>query len=323
MPKVKFKLQSNFQELKKQWKNGFQFAAAKAITATVNEVIKYTLPSSPTTNKEEQHGGRDYNKVSASKTATMIKGHLKALRKRIKMDILGGRTKNDKDGNQVQTWQTKTGIPSGIPANKDGIIAHGTKRGFIKAGYIVLRQSKGKKAKKVIQPVNFTSSVQELIKHIRKSTILYKKGGKVATRIKRRKTKLLWIDSPETAIQAANIMSQNAGGLLSGWRSLQSKILQIKGMQVNGKNDLLGKVLIGVNTKNKKKGHGTIQQTDEMIHIQATNTNVDKSVQRYQQEVVNKTVKHNLEKHFKNEMYYFQKKIEKDIQKNTKLKVEK
>lgn len=314
MPKVNFKLMSNFESLLQKWKDGLKTVSAKTIQATFNEIVKYTLPSSPTNDE-------DFNKTSASKSAPKIKANIKALRTRIKRDILGSVTKTNKKGNTVETWSGKSGIPSGIPANENGIIARGTKRGMITAGYIVLRQSKSKKAKKVIQPVNFTSSPQELIKHIIKATVYYKRGGKVAKRIKRKGSRIMWIDKAETAIEAANIMSKNAGVLLSGWRALQERILQMKGLK-QAKSNLLNNVLVGTNP-NKKKGQGSIKQTEEEIHLKATNENVDKSVQRYQQQVIDKNLEKNLNKHYKNEVKYLNEQIKREMENNTKLKVTK
>lgn len=309
MANINVKVNSDFDLLLKKYSKEFTAANAKAITATINEVIKYTLPSSPTskgTAKQQKDANFDFNKLSASKAVGAINENIKQLRKRIKQDILGG--------------TTKAAIPSAIPANEKGIIARGTKQGVIKAGFVVLRQSKSKKKKnvKIIQPALFTSDVNALIKHIVAATALYKKSN-VARRLKRKGTKIMWIDSKDTAIKAAEIMSRDAGALLSGWRGLQNKVLAIKGIASGDKTDILSKVLVNTNQK-KNKGQGTIKQTDDVINIRATNTNVEKPVYSYQQSVVDSTLKINLKKHLENEIKFFIKKVEKEMKKESKLK---
>lgn len=59
----------------------------------------------------------------------------------------------------------------------------------------------------------------------------------------------MWIDSKDTAIKAAEIMSRDAGALLSGWRGLQNKVLAIKGIASGDKTDILSKVLVNTNQK--------------------------------------------------------------------------
>lgn len=308
MANINVKVNSDFDLLLKKYSKEFTVANAKAITATINEVIKYTLPSSPTskgTAKQQKDANFDFNKLSASKAVGAINENIKQLRKRIKQDILGG--------------TTKAAIPSAIPANEKGIIARGTKQGMIKAGYVVLRQKKSKKKNvKIIQPALFTSDVNALIKHIVGATALYKTKG-VARRLKRKGSKIMWIDSKDTAIKAAEIMSRDAGALLSGWRGLQNKVLAIKGIKSGDKTDILAQVLINTNQK-KNKGQGTIKQTEDVINIRATNTNVEKPVRNYQQNVVDATLKTNLKKHLENEINHFIKKVHKEMKKESKLK---
>ena len=88
-----------------------------AIKATANEVIKYTLPSTPT-NVD--------NKQSASKSVGTIKKNITNLRKRIYKNIIGKK------------------IPTGIPTT-NGSIVRGSSNAPTHLPYIVKRKGKSKK----------------------------------------------------------------------------------------------------------------------------------------------------------------------------------
>lgn len=298
-----WRITDNFDALYKRYNKGFKEAQAKAITATINEVFKYTLPNSPTT------GDSNYNKKSASKVKSQMKRNLEALRKRIKKDIL---CFSEKGG------ENKKSIPSAFSANEKGIIARNTKKGKIKQGYVILRKDKSKKKKQII-PFNYTSDRDTLIKHIEKSTNLYKKKGKVAFRLKRKGSKIIWIDSAKTAEAAAEKMSRDAGALLSGWRALQSKILMIKGQELGVSNDILSDILQKTN-QNKPKGTGSITQTEDKINVKAENPNVEKPVQNYQNKVVNDNIGKNLKKHLEREITFYLDSVKKEMKKNNKRK---
>ncbi len=301
-----WRITDNFDSLYRIYNKGFRDAQAKAVTATINEIFKYTLPNSPTT------GDMNFNKKSPSKSKTEMKQNLEALRQRIKKDILCAHTETKENGKD----KLVKNIPSAIPANENGIIARNTKKGNIKQGYVILRKSK--KRKQII-PRNFTSSPDALIKHIEKSTNLYKKKGKVAFRLKRKGSSVIWIDSAKTAEAAAEKMSRDAGALLSGWRALQSKILRIKGQELGVSNDILSDVLKKTNP-NKSKGTGSITQTDDKLNVKAENPNVEKPVQNYQNKVVNDNIGKNLKKHLEREVEYFLDSVKKEMRKNNKRK---
>ena len=87
-----------------------------AIKATANEVLKYTLPSTP---KNVD------NKLSASKSVGAIKKNITNLRKRIVSNIVGKK------------------IPQGIPT-KNGIIVRGSCTAPTHLPYIVKKKGKSK-----------------------------------------------------------------------------------------------------------------------------------------------------------------------------------
>jgi hypothetical protein len=88
-----------------------------AIKATANEVLKYTLPNTPTNVN---------NKLSASKSKTQIKKNITNLQKRIINNIVGKK------------------IPSAIPT-KTGAIIKGTCNAPTHLPYVVKKKGRSKK----------------------------------------------------------------------------------------------------------------------------------------------------------------------------------
>lgn len=286
----KIQVKSNDKQLFDETKKAFIKGRTKAVIATVNEIIKYTLPSSPTQDT-------NFNKKSASKIGNKIKKNIKDLRKRILKDIAGGQKKH---------------LPTGTPANKQGTLIKETKQGYIRAGFIIqvvhLKKT-GKRAKKIkLVSSVYTDDPNKLIDHIKQVTKFIKPKGKVARRLMKKGSKIMWVKNKEVAWRAALKMSIDAGSLLSGWRALQDKVMRIKA-KVDWKPNLLRDVMEGVTTR-RNRGQGSIQQRDDFLRIRAVNNNVQKPVENYQQEVVTKTVKTNLPKHFQNELKYFIKKMQ-------------
>lgn len=238
-------------------------ASQMAIKATANEVIKYTLPSTP--NNVD-------NKASASKSIGKIKQNITNLRRRIVNNIIGKK------------------IPSGIPT-KNGYIVRGSSTAPTHLPYIV--KKKGKSKKYQIQPPLFTSNPQELVKYIEQNTIIDAK--KTADRKRKKGSKFMWVDSPKTVREAANILGKRAGNLLSGWHILLNRIQTIKGEDSN----LLNKV-IPKDATVSYKGSGTLITTPDKVSIRATNNEIEAATQGYQQRVVDKNIKVNFKKHLKN-----------------------
>ena len=238
-------------------------ASQMAIKATANEVIKYTLPSTPT-NVD--------NKQSASKSVGTIKKNITNLRKRIYKNIIGKK------------------IPTGIPTT-NGSIVRGSSNAPTHLPYIVKRKGKSKKFQ--VQPPLFTSSPQELVKYIEDNSII--RSDKTADRKRKKGSRFIWVDSPNTVRAAATILSKRAGNLLSGWQVLLNRINQMKGEDSN----ILNKVLPPDSTVSKK-GSASLITTPDRVSIRATNNSVEAATQGYQQRVVDKNIRSNFKKHLKN-----------------------
>lgn len=300
---MKVKVKNNAGYLVKKYVKEFRFMRAKALQATANEIFKYTLPNNPNSKGTEKQvaKGWDYNKQSASKLGGAMVRNLRFLQKRTKRDILGDN------------------LPQAFPTPKQNKIVKGSLIGdFPRLGFVILRTKKKRKnKKKILPPQNLTNDPQVLIEHIKATTRL-KGGNKTAKRIVVRRGKLLWIKTAKVAKQAAAHFIFNAGHLLSGWRTLQDKILTLKKDAMGSNIDLLGQVLAKVGTKQGRKGQATIRENEDLTAIRATNTNVAKAVKGYQQRMIEQVTKQNLKKHVENEMFYLKKKIEKEIKQRIK-----
>ena len=80
----------------------------------------------------------------------------------------------------------------------------------------------------------------------------------------------MWVDSPKTVREAANILSKRAGNLLSGWQTLLDRVAALKG---EGSN-LLSKVLPS-DASVSGKGSGSLIVTSDKSSIRATNNAVE------------------------------------------------
>lgn len=238
-------------------------ASQMAIKATANEVLKYTLPNTPT-NVD--------NKASASKSVGMMKNNLKKLRKRIINNVVGKK------------------IPSAIPT-KNGRIIEGTCTAPTHLPYVVKRKGKSKKYQ--VQPLLYTSSPEQLVKYLEENTTI--DARKTADRRRKMTAKFMWVDSPQTVRAAATILSKRAGNLLSGWQTLLDRVASLKGEDSN----LLSKVLPADATVSNK-GSGSVITTPDKSSIRATNNAVAPATQGYQQRVVDSNIKHNFRKHLRN-----------------------
>lgn len=238
-------------------------ASQMAIKATANEVLKYTLPNTPS-NVD--------NKQSASKSLGAMKTNLKKLRQRIVNNITGKK------------------IPSAIPA-KTGAIIKGTTTAPTHLPYVVKRKGKSKKYQ--VQPPLYTSSPDELVKYIEDNSIIDAK--KTADRKRKKGAKFMWVDSPKTVRAAAAILAKRAGNLLSGWQTLLNKVAALRGED----NNLLNKVLPADATVSSK-GSGSLITTSDKSSIRATNNAVAPATQGYQQRVVDSNIKTNFRKHLRN-----------------------
>lgn len=255
-------------------------ASQMAIKATANEVLKYTLPSTP--NNVD-------NKASASKSVGGIKKNISNLRKRIVANIIGKK------------------IPSAIPT-KNGIIVRGSCTAPTHLPYVVKRKGKSKKFQ--AQPPLYTSNPEELVKHIEQNSIIDAK--RTADRKRKKGSKFMWVDSPKTVRAAATILSKRAGNLLSGWQTLLDRVAALKGEDSN----LLSKVLPSDATVGSK-GSGSLIVTSDKSSIRATNNAVEPATQGYQQRVVDKNIKVNFRKHLRNYIEHINtKKIKEQVKSN-------
>lgn len=238
-------------------------ASQMAIKATANEVLKYTLPNTPTNVN---------NKLSASKSKTQLKKNIRNLQQRIINNIVGKQ------------------IPQAIPT-KNGIIVRGSCTAPTHLPYVVKKKGRSKKYK--VDPPLYTSSPQELVKHLEQNTVIEAK--KTADRKRKSKARFMWVDSPKTVKAAAEILSKRAGNLLSGWQTLLDRVAALKGDE----SHLLGQIMPKDATVSNK-GSGSLITTPDRCSIRAVNRSVDSATQGYQQRVVDKNIKTNFKKHLKN-----------------------
>ena len=255
-------------------------ASQMAIKATANEVLKYTLPNTP---KNVD------NKLSASKSVGAMKQNISNLRKRIVNNIVGKK------------------IPSAIPT-KNGIIVRGSCTAPTHLPYVVKRKGKSKKFQ--VQPPLFTSSPEELVKHIEQNSII--DAHKTADRKRKKNSKFMWVDSPKTVRAAATILSKRAGNLLSGWQTLLNRVAALKGED----SSMISKV-IPKDATISGKGSGSLIVTSDKSSIRATNNAVEPATQGYQQRVVDKNIKVNFRKHLRNYIEHINtKKIKEQVKSN-------
>lgn len=238
-------------------------ASQSAIKATANEVLKYTLPNTP--NNVD-------NKLSASKSKGAMKKNIKNLQKRIRQNITGKK------------------IPSAIPA-KTGAIIKGTCTAPTHLPYVVKRKGKSKKYQ--VQPPLFTSNPSELVKYLEDNTVIDAK--KTANRRRKKGSRFIWVDSPQTVRAAAEILAKRAGNLLSGWQTLLNRVAALKGDESN-----LLRQIMPADATVSSKGSGSLITTPDKSSIRASNNAVEPATQGYQQRVVDQNIKKNFRKHLQN-----------------------
>lgn len=238
-------------------------ASQMAIKATANEILKYTLPNTP--NNVD-------NSLSASKSKAAMKKNIKNLQARIRKNITGKK------------------IPSGIPT-KNGIIIRGSCNAPTHLPYIVKRKGKSKKYQ--VQPPLYTSSPQELVKHLEANTII--NANKTADRKRKKGAKFIWVESTQVVKEAANILALRAGNLLSGWQTLLNRVAALRGDESN-----LLKQVLPANATVSNKGSGSLITNADKSSIRASNDEVEPQTQGYQQRVVDSNIKKNFRKHLKN-----------------------
>lgn len=295
------KIKSSLKEFMQLYIKELRKAETRAMVSTFNEIVKYTLPNTPKTVPTTKHLNKNpdfnYNKASASKVIPEMKENLKRLRARIKRDIIG-------DG------KLKSGIPQ-ARATHNGNIDPDTLEGKVYASFVVRKKDRRKNVKQVM-PTNYTNDVKTLIKHIQKTTHM-RKGKEVAYRTRAKGTSIIFIESANVAKDAANELVKGAGVLLTGWRNLEKKVManrEAKGATI------LDKIL--KDTKKAPQGMGSIQQVNDNVVMKATNPNVSKYDQRYQQRIVDDNIKLNLGKHLEREISFINtSKLRKQVREKT------
>lgn len=260
-------------------------ASRQAVKATANDAIKVTLPN--TLNNV------DKNKPASKQKSTYNK-NLKALKDRIKKDIIG-------DGIEG------SGIPTAIPA-ADGNPIPSSIRGIAYMPYMLLAKPKGSKRRTKIRPRLTANNADDLIQHIKRHTHL--KSKKVTYRQRNNSTPIMWITKPSIAKQAASQMQLKAGNLLSGWSALAEKAAENSTNMLSG---LLSKQQVG------KKGSATITSTPGETSILAYNDEVNEKKQGYQQQVVDSTLSNSFKYHLQNAIDRINTKSIKNKSKNIKL----
>lgn len=287
---INVKIKNDVTELIKRYKAGFAFVRAKVLQATLNEVIKYSLPSNQHSKgtAKQQAKGYDYNKVSASKVSGAIKRNLKRLQQRIKKNILG-------DGK----------LPSAHPTPKTGKIIKGTLDGELTGGaFVVMKQQKKNKnkkkrknAKKYNKPPYFAENAKTLIEHIKNNTYL-KGGKKAAVRKWRKGIKYIWLKNEKIARDAANHFIYMSGYLLSGWTAAQNAVGRFKALAMGSRVNHLKSILNAVKLRRTNPGIATIRESEDETGLAAINPNVANQVLPYQQKMVNEVLAFNMKKHF-------------------------
>lgn len=265
--------------------NELTSASRQAVKATANDAIKVTLPN--TLNNV------DKNKPASKQRSTYNK-NIKALKDRIKKDIIG-------DGVEG------SGIPTAIPA-ADGNPIPSSIRGIAYMPYMLLGKPKGSKRRTKIRPRLIANNADDLIQHIKRHTHL--KSKKVTYRQRNSSTPIMWITKPSIAKQAAAQLQLKAGDLLSGWSALAEKAAENSTNMLSG---LLSKQQVG------KKGSATITSTPGETSILAYNDEVNEKKQSYQQQVVDATLSNSFKYHLQNAIDRINTKSIKNKSKNIKL----
>lgn len=243
-------------------------ASTQAIKATANDVIKLTLPNNLS--------NTDKNKPASKQKGTFSK-NIKALKQRIKSNILGDNTEG-------------SGIPTAIPSPKGNPLKK-TIKGKQYMPFMLVAKPKGSKRRAKVNPtrLKIASSGQELLTHIKNNTKLENNG--ITFRRRNKGSSIMWITKPSIARQASALLEKRAGNLLSGWSALANRAAQSEGNILSG---ILGAQTVG------KSGSANITIANGKIQFKATNNEVDDKVQSYQQSIVDENIPKTLKYHLEN-----------------------
>lgn len=243
-------------------------ASTQAIKATANDVIKLTLPNNLS--------NTDKNKPASKQKGTFSK-NIKALKQRIRSNILGDNTEG-------------SGIPTAIPSPKGNPLKKSIK-GKQYMPFMLVAKPKGSKRRVKVNPtrLKMASSGQELLAHIKNNTKLENNG--ITFRRRNKGSSIMWITKPSIARQASALLEKRAGNLLSGWTALANRAAQSEGNILSG---ILGAQTVG------KSGSANITIANGKIQFKATNNEVDDKVQSYQQSIVDENIPKTLKYHLEN-----------------------
>lgn len=243
-------------------------ASTQAIKATANDVIKLTLPNNLS--------NTDKNKPASKQKGTFSK-NIKALKQRIRSNILGDNTEG-------------SGIPTAIPSPKGNPLKK-TIKGKQYMPFMLVAKPKGSKRRAKVNPtrLKMASSGQELLTHIKNNTKLENNG--ITFRRRNKGSSIIWITKPSIARQASALLEKRAGNLLSGWTALANRAAQSEGNILSG---ILGAQTVG------KSGSANITIANGKIQFKATNNEVDDKVQSYQQSIVDENIPKTLKYHLEN-----------------------
>jgi hypothetical protein len=243
-------------------------ASTQAIKATANDVIKLTLPNNLS--------NTDKNKPASKQKGTFSK-NIKALKQRIKSNILGDNIEG-------------SGIPTAIPSPKGNPLKK-TIKGKQYMPFMLVAKPKGSKRRAKVNPtrLKIASSGQELLTHIKNNTKLENNG--ITFRRRNKGSSIMWITKPSIARQASALLEKRAGNLLSGRSALANRAAQSEGNILSG---ILGAQTVG------KSGSANITIANGKIQFKATNNEVDDKVQSYQQSIVDENIPKTLKYHLEN-----------------------
>lgn len=243
-------------------------ASTQAIKATANDVIKLTLPNNLS--------NTDKNKPASKQKGTFSK-NIKALKQRIRSNILGDNTEG-------------SGIPTAIPSPKGNPLKKSIK-GKQYMPFMLVAKPKGSKRRVKVNPtrLKIANSGQELLTHIKNNTKLENNG--ITFRRRNKGSEIMWITKPSIARQASALLEKRAGNLLSGWTALANRAAQSEGNILSG---ILGAQTVG------KSGSANITIANGKIQFKATNNEVDDKVQSYQQSIVDENIPKTLKYHLEN-----------------------
>lgn len=261
-------IESALDEYAKLIQQALEKASKQAVKATANDVVKITLPNT-------------LNNTDKSKPASKQKGtfskNIKALKQRIKQNIIG-------NGIEGQ------GIPTSVPSAKGNPLKAKTK-GKIYMPYVLIAKPKGSKRRIKIKgdSVKTEMTAKGLADYIQRNTDLV--SDKITYRKKKKGSEIFWITKSSIAKQAAGLLQQRAGNLLSGWTALANRAAESEGNILNG---LLGSQRVD------RDGSATIKTDNGKVVLDATNREVGDKVKSYQQNVIDRSIPNSMKYHLEN-----------------------